>query len=263
MAVHGSSSFLDPYHTVLEQTASGSTLAVSARQGSYFAKQMAGDFNPIHDEDSRRFCVPGDLLFALAVNRYGLHQTMGFSFTGMVGDGIAVNFPAVVEGEGQVSNGAGKPLLKMTFNGESQLDPALCEALIRQYVAFSGHNFPHILVPLLADNEVMINPDRPLVIYESMTLTFERLDFTAPSLEHAGARLVLNGKRGAVSLDFVVRDGDQQVGAGSKHLAIGALLPYDQPRMDDLVETFLARKTGWRPAAPQQNLQPITHPPRA
>ncbi len=26
-------------------------------------KKVAGDFNPIHDEDNKRFCVPGDLLF--------------------------------------------------------------------------------------------------------------------------------------------------------------------------------------------------------
>lgn len=248
MAFDGASSFLEPYHSVLEDSAEGVTLAVSARQGSRFAKQLAGDFNPIHDEDSRRFCVPGDLLFALAVNRYGLRRTMAFSFTGMVGDGVALKFPDAIEGTGQVSNALGKSLLEMRFDGQAQRDPGMCEALIRQYVAFSGHNFPHVLVPLLADSGVMINPDRPLVIYESMALSFESLTFTDPRLAHDGARLSLNGKRGSVSLDFVVNDGDQQVGAGSKHLAIGALLPYDPARMDSLVEAFLARREAWRAA---------------
>ncbi|MCK9563604.1 MAG: DUF3581 domain-containing protein [Bacteroidales bacterium] len=257
MAFGGLPSFLDPYHSVIAATASEVTLAVSARQGSYFAKQMAGDFNPIHDEDSRRFCVPGDLLFALAVNRYGLRREMAFSFTGMVGDGVAVSFPAAIESRGQASNAAGKPLLEMTFSGDTQREPALCEALIREYVAFSGHNFPHILVPLLADSGVMINPDRPLVIYENMTLSFASLAFSAPRLTHAGARLALNGKRGAVNLDFIVHDGDRLVGRGTKQLAIGALLPYDQARMDLLVESFLARKAAWRPAV-EEPLQVAT-----
>lgn len=247
MAFDGASSFLDPYHSVIAVTGDAVTLAVDARQGSCFAKQMAGDFNPIHDEDNRRFCVPGDLLFALAVNRYGLRSEMAFSFTGMVGDGVEVTFPLCVQGHGQVSNAAGKPLLEMDLTGDAQRDPALCEALIREYVAFSGHNFPHVLVPLLADRGVMINPDRPLVIYESMTLSFSTLDFTAPRLTHAGARLELNGKRGEVSLDFTVTDGDRRVGHGSKQLAIGALLPYDQARMDAVVENFLARKAAWQP----------------
>lgn len=41
-------------------------------QASYFAKEIAGgDFNPIHDPDARRFCVPGDLLFTIVVSRFG------------------------------------------------------------------------------------------------------------------------------------------------------------------------------------------------
>lgn len=257
MAFDSAPSFLAPYYSVIATTADEVTLAVGARQGSDFAKQMAGDFNPIHDEDSRRFCVPGDLLFALAVNRYGLRHKMAFSFTGMVGDGVAVNFPIAIEERGQVLNTAGKPLLEMTFSGATQREPTLCESLIREYVAFSGHNFPHILVPLLADSGVMINPDRPLVIYESMTLSFDNLNFSAPRLTHAGAHLELNGKRGAVTLDFVINDSSQrEVGRGSKQLAIGALLPYDQERMDLLVESFLARKAAWSPAE-EEALQDI------
>ena len=43
------------------------TIVVSAEQGSDFAKNISNDFNPIHDPLNKRFCVPGDLLFALAV----------------------------------------------------------------------------------------------------------------------------------------------------------------------------------------------------
>ena len=39
------------------------------QQASDFAKKVAGDFNPIHDVISKRFCVPGDLLFAVLLSK--------------------------------------------------------------------------------------------------------------------------------------------------------------------------------------------------
>lgn len=65
-------------------SADGPALSVSAEQGSSFAKTISNDFNPIHDMDSKRFCVPGNLLFALVLERYGLSQQMRFDFSGMV-----------------------------------------------------------------------------------------------------------------------------------------------------------------------------------
>ncbi len=56
--------FLDPYHCEED-----GFVRVGAEQASQFAKGVADDFNPIHDPDSRRFCVPGDLLFALVLSR--------------------------------------------------------------------------------------------------------------------------------------------------------------------------------------------------
>ena len=51
----------------------------SREQGSNFAKKMANDYNPLHDVDSKRFCVPGDLLFSLVLKKYGLSNKMNFS----------------------------------------------------------------------------------------------------------------------------------------------------------------------------------------
>ena len=48
---------LEKYYTL-----DGSRLSFTRQQASDFAKSVAGDFNPIHDIDSKRFCVPGDLL---------------------------------------------------------------------------------------------------------------------------------------------------------------------------------------------------------
>ena len=47
-------------------------------------KTISNDFNPIHDPDSKRFCVPGDLLFASGIGRYGISEKMTFNFAGMV-----------------------------------------------------------------------------------------------------------------------------------------------------------------------------------
>ncbi len=64
----------------------GSKLSFTRQQGSDFAKTVAGDFNPLHNVDTTRFCIPGDLLFAVIIRHYGLHQIMGLSFSGMVND---------------------------------------------------------------------------------------------------------------------------------------------------------------------------------
>ncbi|MEX2365607.1 MAG: DUF3581 family protein, partial [Pseudohongiellaceae bacterium] len=73
--------FLDAFHT--QHT--DNTISISAEQGSAFAKEIAGDFNPIHNIGAKRFVVPGDLLFALVLNRYGLSKSMSVRFSGMVG----------------------------------------------------------------------------------------------------------------------------------------------------------------------------------
>ena len=59
----------------------GEYVVISAEQASHFAKGVAGDYNPIHNPDARRFCVPGDLLFALVLAKFGLSRHMTFRFT--------------------------------------------------------------------------------------------------------------------------------------------------------------------------------------
>ena len=73
----------------------GPRLSFTRQQASDFAKKIASDFNSIHDTDSKRFCVPGDLLFAVIIKHYGLRQVMGFSFSGMVGDDVSLILPEV------------------------------------------------------------------------------------------------------------------------------------------------------------------------
>ena len=68
-------------------------ISFTRQQGSDFAKKVADDFNPLHNIEAKRFCVPGDLLFSVIIAKSGLNKEMSFNFSGMVNDGIALTFP--------------------------------------------------------------------------------------------------------------------------------------------------------------------------
>lgn len=232
--------FLDPYHT---QT--GSRIRVSAQQASDFAKRIAGDFNPIHDAGARRFCVPGDLLFALVLSRFGFSRHMDFHFRSMVGDGKLLCLEEDEAGQVAVKDEEGKHYLEVKREGDTNHDAAAIEAFTRSYVAFSGKNFPHVLMPLLEEQGVMFNPRRPLVIYDSMGFSLERTELTAPSLELIDSRLDVVGKRGEVALKFRIVDHGEPVGRGSKRLVVSGLSAYDATAMDAIVAEFYRLKAAY------------------
>ncbi len=217
---------------------------VTRQQASDFAKQVANDFNPIHDVDSRRFCVPGDLLFSMVLDQYGLSQEMLFTFSGMVNDNVPLIFPADEGDELVITGENGKEYLRLARNGQTTRDKSTIEKLIRIYVAFSGQAFPHILVPLMESERVMINPERPLVIYESMTLHLDRLKLEAPRLQPTEQTLEVNGKRGKVALSFTFEDQGETVGGGVKRMVLSGLRPYDAQQMEQVVQEFLQRQQG-------------------
>jgi len=223
-------------------TAEGSLIHFTREQASLFAKQVADDFNPIHDPDAKRFCVPGDLLFAVALSRVGLSQRMHVNFTDMVTDGVKLTFPAESSKQISIADEQGKHYLDIECEGENTRESGVIDALTRQYVEFSGHTFPHILVPLWAENGVMINPARPLVIYQSMSIELERLDLIAPRLEIAGTDLDVQGKRGNVQLSFNLLDGDLKVGTGEKRMVLSGLREFDQEQVDGIVDFYNRRK---------------------
>jgi hypothetical protein len=217
----------------------------SRSQGSGFAKQVADDFNPLHDEKAKLFCVPGDLLCAFVLSRYGVCRQMRFIFKGMVGDGVALRCRQTSGSELRFEDAAGKTYLEVERNGECGTKPHVTEALTRCYVEFSGRNFPGVLVPLMADHGVMINPARPMVIYESMEFDIQQLDAQAPELELENATLEVKGKKGSVRLDFLLMDSGVPVGRGNKTMALRGLQPYDQARIGKLVENYLASKRSY------------------
>ena len=217
-------------------------ICVSPQQASNFAKNVAGDFNPIHDVGAKRFCVPGDLLFSLVLKNYGLSQHMNFTFSGMVGDGIELIFPEADNGSITISDSNGKDYLSIKHEGETSTDPELIQSLTRHYVEFSGQTFPHILIPLMAEHNVMINPERPLIIYESMDINMNRLDIKDPELELANSTLEVNGKRGSVCLEFNLKSDGEIVGAGKKNMVLSGLREFDQETIDQLVSDYTTRK---------------------
>lgn len=229
--------FLDPFFTEQDDG-----ILITAEQGSHFAKDLAGDFNPIHDPDARRFVVPGDLLFALVLARYGVSEHMRFTFAGMVGRDIVLTFPETDDDYVEISGHKGKTYLNVTRQGGTSREPVVIESLVRSYVAFSGHNFPHVLMPLLQEQNVMINPDRPLVIYESMGFDLSGTPVGRPHLEPSGSDLVVHGKRADVTLRFQIHFNGVQAGEGFKKLVVSGLREYDP----DIAEKMIADYGGWK-----------------
>lgn len=224
---------------------SDSLTKITAEQGSLFAKEVANDFNPLHDVDAKRFCVPGDLLFAIVLEKYGLSKKMNFIFSGMLGHGVTLDFPETEEDQFDIVGSNGKTILKVERSGEKSTIDSVVGALSRNYVAFSGHNFPYVLVPLMAKQNVMINLTRPLVIYDSMTLEFEHLDFTQPEVEMLEPELTVTGKRGDAHFNFQIKSEGKVVGSGYKKIIISGMREYDEDPMQVFVDEYLARKNAY------------------
>lgn len=223
--------FLNDFYTDLN-----GDILISEQQASRFAKEISGDFNPIHNPDAKRFCVPGDLLFALVLAKYGLSQHMAFSFSGMVGRGVKLRMPETDADQFVIDDDTGKTYLQVTRKGERNTNDALIEAFVRSYVAFSGHNFPDLLVPLMAEHKVMVNTQRPLIIYESMSFDLETLAFVDPVLELSSSKLDVNEKRGDAFLHFNILSAGKIVGTEIKKLVLSGLRDYEHEQIQQLIE---------------------------
>ena len=221
----------------------GSKLSFTRQQASDFAKSVAGDFNSIHDVESKRFCVPGDLLFSVIIHHYGLRQTMGFSFSGMVNDDVTLILPEVNAREISIYDENDKKYLDVSSNGTHSRNPDLIGSLTRNYVEFSGHTFPHVLVPLMKENNVMINTERPLIIYDHMRISLDTLDIDSVELSLNDSIFRLYGKRGDIALNYDLSCNGEQVGKGQKKMVLSGLREYEQARIDELTELYNEHKS--------------------
>lgn len=232
--------FLDDFYSIDED----GYIVISDLQGSNFAKQIAGDFNPIHDVGIKRFCVPGDLLFAIALRQYGLYQTMSFDFLDLVRSGSQLIYPDFLgKSRTLISYTNTKEVLGIEAGGKLIPNAIAGERLLRQYVAFSGQNFPHILLPLMQQNGVMINPSRPLVIYQNMSFELDDSVFDSSfdnlQIKLDDTSLLVDGKRGDAILRFSFSDDRGRVGGGEKKLVLSGLRPFEANAMQKLCDDYL------------------------
>lgn len=222
-------------------------IRVSAQQASRFAKTQCHDFNPIHDPENKRFCVPGDLLFSIALNEYGISESMSFTFTNMIGDNIGVNFP---EDKGEhivITNENGRSVLEITRHGKISRDPELIKSLIQNYVVFSGQNFPTLLMPLMKKHGVMFNPARPLVMYNSMSFEFDTLSLNNPlQVKLADSFFDVKPKRADNFLHFNIADGEKIIGRGIKKLVVAGLKPYEHETITAFSNAYEARRLAFK-----------------
>ncbi len=233
--------FLNEFHRI-----DADKTLISPQQASNFAKLVADDFNPIHDPDAKRFCVPGDLLFSLVLSKYGLSQKMCFTFAGMVGKDVPLNFPESDAQRITITDDNGKEYMHIDRKGEVSKNMEMIERFVRSYVAFSGQTFPHILVPLMAEHNVMINPARPLIMYESMSVDLKTVDIKTPELVLDNTTLNVNGKRGDAAVIFSVKCGNEIVGKGVKKLVLSGLREYDKRLIDEVVISYSENKKRFR-----------------
>jgi hypothetical protein len=220
-------------------------ISFTRQQGSDFAKKVADDFNPLHNIEAKRFCVPGDLLFSVIIAKSGLHKEMSFNFSGMVSDGIALTFPNEVINDFDIVDSKNKTYLTVEASGEKTHCSSLINALTKAYVNFSGHTFPDILVKLMTENNVMINPARPMVMYQCMKISLERLDITTLTLKLAKTSLAIEGKRGDAWLEFDLISEGEIVGHGKKHMLLSGLREYCQDNVDGMVEQYKNSKIAY------------------
>lgn len=221
-------------------------ISFTRQQGSDFAKQVADDFNPLHDAENKRFCVPGDLLFSIVIAKSGLHKKMSFDFSGMVGDNVNVTFPEKIDGSFDINDENNKTCLTVSASGEMTHSPALINELTKAYVDFSGHTFPDILVKLMLENNVMINPSRPMVMYQSMSIDLNTFDADSVTLKLAKTSLTIEGKRGDAWLEFDLLSGDKVIGHGRKHMLLSGLRPYEQESIDSLIKRYRDSKESYQ-----------------
>lgn len=230
-------------------TTTSKGMVFSEEQASDFAKGVAGDFNPIHDVGARRFCVPGDLLFAALLDRYGVYQHLHADLMALVSADVEVSLPQQLEAKNDFRDTNDRHLLSLAATGEKTTDPTFVSSLVQQYVQFSGKTFPDILVGLMQDNNVMINPARPLVIYKELSLQLDRLNAPEPRLVDAGSTLEVDGKKGRACLRYEIQSENEQIGKGQKIMLLSGLREFDETAMTAIINEYNVWREAYKTSA--------------
>ena len=117
------------------------------------------------------------------INLDNLYKNMDFTFSGMVTEDIDLTFPTEINEHFAITDTNNKEYLDVKVAGDNSSNEVLTDSLTKAYVAFSGHTFPQILVKLMQENNVMINPTRPMIMSVSFAGSQTR---TRPTKDRTG-----------------------------------------------------------------------------
>lgn len=131
---------------------------------------------------------------------------MCFDFFGMVSDGVVLYIENKCQCESVVVDVSGKEYLYMLCEGEVNCNFVFIEYVVISYVQFFGMNFLYIMVLLMEEQQMMINCQCLLVIYELMEVEFICFDFFYLEVEFVGVIFDVDGKCGLVIFNFVFKD---------------------------------------------------------
>ena len=106
----------------MSEASADERISFSEQQASDFAKGVAGDFNPIHDPGAKRFCVPGDLLFAVMLHRFGIATNTEVEFAGMLTSNNSLSLPEAVTDSLSLADDREREVLSLRMSGTRYKD---------------------------------------------------------------------------------------------------------------------------------------------
>ncbi|HEY5715674.1 MAG TPA: DUF3581 family protein, partial [Psychromonas sp.] len=103
-----------------------------------------------------------------------------------------------------------------------------------------------LLMPLMKKHNVMFNPARPLVMYNSMSFEFDNLSLDNPvNVKLADTYFEVEPKRANNFLHFDIADGERAIGRGIKKLVIAGLKPYEHDLITAFSDAYEARRAAF------------------
>ena len=176
--------------------------------------------------------MPGDLVFSEAIRRYGLHQSMEFNFLEMLSADSPIRYSNERSKSYQyVSNRNEKKVMDIHIEGSQIENNSLADEFTQAYVRFSALSFPTILVPLMKKHHVMINVDRPLIVYKSMSFNIFQTGFDHINIELIESTLEVDGKRGNACFIFSMSSNGSVIGKGMKKLILSGLREFNEEKI--------------------------------
>lgn len=89
----------------------------------------------------------------------------------------------------------------------------------------------------------MMNPERPLVIYDHMRISLDTLEIDSIDLTLSDSTFRQYGKRGDIALNYDLSCNGKRVGKGQKKMVVSGLREYDQAGVDGMVDYYAKNKS--------------------